>query len=76
MGFFVAQPEGGTNDPEKLKTAIRFFIETFGGREWVSDEEMQASLAKFFEQHPDDTEDIWGPYFKAALAILGVEEGC
>ena len=79
MGYFV-HPEGndrrGTNDPEKLKTAIRFFIDTFGGQEWLSDEEMQTCLTVFFEQHPGEDAEVWGPYFRAAKAILGVEPGC
>jgi hypothetical protein len=79
MGYFV-RPEGndckGTNDPERLKTAIRFLIDTFGGKEWVSDEEMEASLADFFERHPGEGADVWGPYLRAAKAILGVEPGC
>jgi len=58
-----------------LKAAIRFFIDAFSTRTWVSDEEMQHRLADFFDRHPGEDTDIWGPYFRAAKAILGLEPG-
>jgi hypothetical protein len=78
MGYFIHSEggnDGGIQDEKMLLATIRFFVDTFAGQEWLSDEKMLVSLADFFERHPGEGPEVWGPYFRAAKAILGVEPG-
>jgi hypothetical protein len=76
MAYFL-QPEaggrGGIQNYEMMKAALSFFIDTFGGQECVSDEEMQDSLTDFFALHRGEPVEVWEPYLLAALKLLGIE---
>jgi hypothetical protein len=75
--MYFLQPEGGgrgrIENHEMMKAALRFFIDTFAGKETISHEEMLASVAHFFALHGGEPAEVWEPYLLAALKLLGIE---
>jgi hypothetical protein len=75
--MYFLQPEGGgrrrIQKDEMTKAALRFFIDTFAGRETISHEEMLTRLADFFKRNAGEPVEVWEPYLLAAQKLLGVE---
>jgi hypothetical protein len=76
MGYFLQSEGGGRgriHNHEMMKAALRFFIDTFAGKERISHDEMLFSVAYFFALHRSEPAEVWEPYLLAALKLLGIE---
>lgn len=79
MGYFI-EPERRTGNADihpMLKAALRFYIDAFKDRAFISSEEMTEALAARIaetnsEFHSKSAKE-WAPYFDAARKLLGIE---
>jgi hypothetical protein len=75
--MYFLQPEhggrGGIQDEKMLLAAIRFYVDVFKGRSFLSNDEMIAELCARTEEFDLKSAEVWEPYFTAARNILGVE---
>jgi hypothetical protein len=76
MGYFI-HPEAGNSgsilDEKMLLAAIRFYVDVFKARSFLSNDEMTAELCARMEEFDLKSAEAWEPYFTAARNILGVE---
>ena len=76
MGYFLqteAGNDGSILDEKMLLAAIRFYVDVFKGRSFVSNDEMTVELCARMEEFDLKSAEEWQPYFTAARNILGVE---
>lgn len=80
MGFFLQparQECSNIQDHEMLKAALRFYIDVFNGRAFVSKEELTVALAARIAETDSEfhfkSAEEWAPYFDSARKLLGIE---